>query len=51
MGIESKWGKCAIIGLIHTFQFSTFVLFVILLYWFFAFEALKSNVKLNLVHP
>jgi hypothetical protein len=29
MGIESKWGKCSIIGLIHTFQFSTFVLFVV----------------------
>jgi hypothetical protein len=39
MGIESRQSKFSIIGLIHTFQFSTFVLFVVFLYWFIAFEA------------
>jgi hypothetical protein len=38
-GIESRWGKCLIIGLIRTLKFSTFVFFVGFLCFFFAFQS------------
>jgi hypothetical protein len=47
--LKSKQGKYLVIGLIHTLKFSTFVMFVGIIYFFF--EALKSNVKFNLMHP
>jgi hypothetical protein len=39
MGIESRWGKCSVIGLIHTLKFNTFIFFVFLFYSSFVFEA------------
>jgi hypothetical protein len=48
--IKNKQGECLVVGLIHTLSFNTFVFFMALLCYLFAFKTQIVNITINLAH-
>jgi hypothetical protein len=50
MVIKNKQGQCLVIDLIHTLSFNTFVFFMALLWYLFAFKTQIVIIDINLAH-